>query len=131
LRERLLAQHVPQAKKLEEHRKEVQAMLEREEKRLRIEKWYVLVLWGTITLWLIPFVILLGLLGPRTIPWMDEKTATVISTSLMGIIMFVFMATETLKHFINRGRIEILKEVKGVEMQLLELREALRTRGNA
>jgi uncharacterized ion transporter superfamily protein YfcC len=130
LRERLLAQHVPQAKKLEEYRKEVQAMLEHEQKKLRIEKWYVILLFLTVMSWLIPWVIAVGWLGPRTVPWMDEKTATLISMSLMGILMYVWITTEMVKLFINRSRVEILKEVKAIEMQLLELREALGTRSS-
>jgi hypothetical protein len=37
-------------------------------------------------------------------------------------------AVELLKHFINRSRLELLKEVKQVQLQMLELQESLSKR---
>jgi hypothetical protein len=38
-------------------------------------------------------------------------------------------AVELLKHFINRARVETLKELKRLELEILELRGSLRGRG--
>jgi hypothetical protein len=35
-------------------------------------------------------------------------------------------AVELLKHFINRARVDVLREVKGLELRILELQEQLR-----
>ena len=40
----------------------------------------------------------------------------------------MFGGIELLKHFINRSRVEQLKEIKRVELEILELRELLQTR---
>lgn len=128
LRDRLLAQHVPQAKKLDDYRKEVQAMLDRNEKLLRREKWYASVFWCAVVLGTTAFLVWMG---TSTADWMGAKIAAVVSTGAMLLFMLLAASVELLKHFLNRARVELLKEVKGVEMQLLELRETLRTRSNA
>lgn len=43
-------------------------------------------------------------------------------------VWFLFGGIELLKHFINRSRVEQLKELKRVELEILELRELLQTR---
>ncbi|MGO9254907.1 MAG: hypothetical protein ACLQU1_01185 [Bryobacteraceae bacterium] len=37
---------------------------------------------------------------------------------------------ELLKHFINRARVELLKETKQVQLQVLELHDLLRKQGH-
>jgi len=44
----------------------------------------------------------------------------------MAGMLLLFGAVEIVKHLINRSRVEVLKEVKQVGMQILELRESLR-----
>ncbi len=127
LRERLLAQHVPQADKIEEYRKEVQAMLERNEKMLRREKWFVTVFWFVVVTCLTAFLLWMGFANPIGL---DLKSLSFTLVAASVFVMILYGAIELLKHFINRSRVEILKEVKGVEMQLLELRELLRTRSS-
>jgi hypothetical protein len=127
LRERLLAQHVPPARKLEEYRKEVQTMLDRNEKTLRREKWYASALWFYVVACATAFLVWMG---TSTADWMGAKTAAVVSVGAFLLFVYIAAAVELLKHFINRSRVEMLKEVKGLEMQLLELREALRTRSS-
>ena len=45
LRDRLLKQHIPEPEKLANYRKETQAMLEREEKRLKHVGWFTAAMW--------------------------------------------------------------------------------------
>ena len=127
LRDRLLEQHVPQAEKSKAYRKGIQAMLERNEKLLRREKWFVTGFWFVVVICLTAFLLWMGFANPTG---MDSKNLAFTSMAASVLMMVLYGAIELLKHFINRSRVEILKEVKGVETQLLELREELRTRNS-
>jgi hypothetical protein len=125
LRDRLLAQHEPQANKIEEYRKGIQAMLERNETRLRREKWFVVAFWLVVVAFLTAFLLWIGFANPTG---MGAKNLAFTSMAASVFVMVLYGSIELLKHFVNRSRVEILKEVKGVEIQLLELREELRLR---
>ena len=46
-----------------------------------------------------------------------------------GILACFFMiapAVELMKYFLNRTRVELLKELKGLELQMLEIKEQMR-----
>ena len=43
----------------------------------------------------------------------------------------IYPSVELLKHFINRSRVEILKEMKQVQLQMLELQASLTSRASA
>ncbi|HEY2585242.1 MAG TPA: hypothetical protein VGI81_05715 [Tepidisphaeraceae bacterium] len=45
---------------------------------------------------------------------------------VLACFWFLFGAVELLKHFINRARVDVLREVKGLELRILELQEQLR-----
>jgi VIT1/CCC1 family predicted Fe2+/Mn2+ transporter len=125
LRERLLAQFEPDREKLATHRKEVQAMLETNEQTLRLQQriaksmglgtCFFLMGIGLITLGGLiadkPFLVL-----PAPV-WAFAVCFTLIGASF-----------EILKYFIARSRVEVLKEVKGLELQLLEIKEHLQHR---
>jgi hypothetical protein len=116
LGERLLAQFEPDRAKLAAYRKEVQAMLEQNERTLRRQKWYA----GSI--WI--FVVLMGTCFLTLAGYYSEKPAAL----WLGVTACFFLigaSVELVKYFINRSRVEVLKEVKGLELQLLELKEAL------
>lgn len=119
LRDRLLAQHVAEPDKLLTYRKEIDTMLERNEKVLRREKWYASAVWlMVVTIW-VPFLVYGGYHAdqPRSAFW-----------AASACVWFMFGGIELLKHFINRSRVEQLKEIKRVELEILELRELLQTR---
>jgi hypothetical protein len=120
IRDRLLSQ-LPQPANLEAYREEVASTLERNEKRLRWEKW------GSRVFWF--YVIGIALIGYyRGETWLTTTPhGRVWATS--SIILFVCGAVELLKHFINRSRVELLKEVKQVQLQVLELQASLQKRG--
>ena len=116
IRDRLLSR-LPQPADLADYRKEVSSLLEKNEKSLRREKW------GAVALWLFgvalstAFLFLGGqrLSTPKG-PWFGS----------LACFMLLYPAVELLKHFINRTRVELLKETKQVQLQLLELHELLR-----
>jgi hypothetical protein len=116
LRERLLAQFEPDRAKLATYAKEVQAMLEKNERTLRLQKWYAGTIWIFVVALSTSFLVLGGQRG-------DTPAGT-----WLGILACFFMigaAVELVKYFINRSRVEVLKEVKGIELQLLEIKEIL------
>lgn len=117
LRERLLAQFEPDAGKLASHRKEIQAMLAKQERTLRFQKWYAAANWI--------FVVALGTLF-LTLAGMLEMMPP---GTLLGFLSCFFLiggAVELLKYFMNSHRVELLKELKGLELQVLEIKEQLR-----
>jgi hypothetical protein len=115
LRDRLLAQQTT-SPKLDEYRKEMTAMLERAEKRLRFEKWFV----GSLWIFLV-FTAVMMLLASG--PLINTPKGTWLA--VMACIWLVYGAVELLKHFMNRYRVELLKEIKHLELEVRELREAL------
>jgi hypothetical protein len=118
LRDRLLAQHVPGPEKLARYQKEVAAMLDRNERGLRREKWGMWLLWGFAVAYLVVFLLLSGFWQPT-----PERTWFCV---LAGAGLLVLCgAVEIVKHFINRARIELLKELKRLELEVLHLRESL------
>src|SRR5262245_15939895 len=107
LRERLLAQFEPDPEKLATYRREVQAMLEKNERALRFQKWYAGSIWVFVVLLSTCFLTVSGFYSdrPATI-WLSVASACFLigfSVPLVGV-------------FINSSRVEILKEVKGLEL---------------
>jgi hypothetical protein len=116
LRDRLLAQQAPQASRLAQYRKEVDAMLEQNEKTLRRQKWYAGAIWIYAVLLATAFLLVSGYLGVQP----------GIVMCFLGVVLLIAAAVELLKYFLNRGHVEMLKEVKRLEIRLLELQEQLR-----
>jgi hypothetical protein len=119
IRDRLLSR-LPQPASLADYRKEVALILERNEKGLRRERW------GTGALWL--FIVALStvflFLGGQRLdtpkgPWFAS----------LACFWLLFAAVELLKHFINRSRVDLLKEVKQIQVQVLELQDLLHKGG--
>lgn len=119
LREQLLAQGEPSRDKLTRYQQETQAMFQNLDRRLRWEKW------GTIATWLyaVAFMtICLFIVGYRVEAGKTPPETVVLS---MAFFLVIYGAIELIKHFINRSRVEILKELKGLEAQVLELQQRL------
>ncbi len=94
-------------------------MLEKNERTLLMQKWYASAIWIFVVGLATSFLVLGGQRGDTP------------AGAWLGIIACVFMigaAVEMVKYFINRSRVEVLKEVKGLELQLLEIKEILRPR---
>jgi hypothetical protein len=114
-RERLLAQGQPAADKLVRYQQETEAMIERMETGLRREKWGVGAIWCYAVLLNTAMLLLVGYFGHAPELWM---LAT-------AFVILIYGAVEIVKHFINRSRVEILKELKGLELQVHAIQERM------
>ena len=125
LRERLLAQFEPDPEKLATYRKAVQAMLEKNEQALRLQKRIAKSMGAGACFFLlgIGLITLGGLIAGE--PFLvGPAWAWVLAVCLI----LIGASFEILKYFIERGRVEVLKEVKGLELQLLQMKEQLQQR---
>ena len=115
LSERLLSR-LPQPENLAAYREEVKALFADNEKRLRRNKWTVVRVWAFVIAFSIPSLYMAGLYyGTAAGNWF-----------LGGTFFWVlFGAIEIAKFAQNQGRVELLKELKQVQLQILELRAAL------
>jgi hypothetical protein len=123
MRDRLLSR-LPRPENLVEYRKEVSALLEKNEKTLRRQKWYA----GAVWFWVVGLgtaLLLLVNLHP------EKPKAAWLAASLGSFACFMLIvgATELTKYFIDRARVELLKETKQVQLQVLELHDLLRKGG--
>ena len=117
---RLLALGRPSEDTLASYRKEVTAMIEREQKRLKFETICAVVLWLFLVALIVPWLMVAShypLTPPRV--WFGFAL----------MFMALYGAMEMLKVFINRARVDVLKEVKEAELRVLEAIEAKTARG--
>ena len=119
LRERLLRQHVPEPEKLANYKKETQAMLEREERRLRFYGWYITAIWIMVVIMGMMFALVAGWSGDRPI-----KVYFTIGVTLM--MLLIGGAVQLISVFLARARLEIVKDIKGLELRIVELESLLR-----
>lgn len=115
-RESLLAQQAPDPDRLARYRKEIQMTLEQNERGLRRERRYTIVLWLFLVATCTGFLIVGGA---------RANTPLGVWFGVLACFWFLFGAVELLKHFINRARVDVLKEVKALELRVLELQEQL------
>ncbi len=116
MRDRLLAR-LPQPENRAAYQAEVAAALETNERRFRREKWYVTALW----IYLVGLSTVFLTLGGYRL-----DTTRGVWFGVLACFWLIAASVELLKHFINRSRVEILKEVKQVQLQVLELQASLR-----
>jgi hypothetical protein len=116
IRDELLSQ-LPRPENLADYRNEVAALLEKNRKGLRREKW------GTAAIWF--FVSGLGTVL-LTGAGMKMNTPNAAYLGTFACFFLIWGAAEILKHFINRSRVELLQEIKQVQWQVLELHETIR-----
>ena len=115
MRDQLLSR-LPQPENLADYRKEVSALLEKNEKKLKFEKW------GAGATWF--FVVGLSI----AFFWLSGDTGNAAKTAWrcsFACFWMIFGAVEMLKYFVNRTRVELLKETKQVQLQVLELRSLI------
>ena len=111
LRERLLSR-LPEPVNLEAYREEVAALLAKNEKGLRRERRVVVRLWIFVVAVSVCFLTAGGMyIDTPKGPWFGT----------LACFWFLFGAVETVRYFVNRARVDILKEVKQVQLQVLEL----------
>ena len=91
-------------------------MLEKNERTLQWQKWYAGVIWIFVVVLGTIFLVLGGLRRDTPVgAWLG----------LFACFVLIGAALEMVKYFINRSRVEVLKEIKGLELQLLELKERI------
>lgn len=122
LRDRLLDQWEPPRTSYLAYRKEIETMLEDQEKALRRERRMTTVMW----IYLVALTTILltgsGLLMSHKV----EGTFMAVT----AVFWFLFGTVFLLSHLINKSRFEVIKEVKGIELRLAALEERLGGRGD-
>ncbi|MDR3674537.1 MAG: hypothetical protein P4N24_03540 [Acidobacteriota bacterium] len=120
IRDRLLSR-LPQPANLAAYREEVASMLEKNEKAYRRKQWVT----GAFLLFAVGFVTV-----PLSLNWLRLDTPKGISYAFLAFLLYLYAMAEVLKLFINRNRVEILREVKQVQLQVLELQASLQKSGD-
>lgn len=116
LRAQLLAQGEPTRDKLTLYKQETQTMLQDLDRSLRRQKWFIGAMWIYAVIFMTAALLLLGYL---------EKTTPDILILSMGFLLTINGAIYIITHCVNVNRVELLKELKGLEAQVLELKERL------
>ena len=115
LREALLAQAAPRADRLEAYRKEVRAMIEKKERHLARERRITSWMWVYLVLLCTTFLVLAGFREGEDRLWLGIQPCFWL---LFGVVF-------VLRYFLNRNRVELLKEVKGLEVRVAELADRI------
>ena len=120
LRERLLAQ-LPKPENFAAYRDETAALLEKHTKALHWEKWSFQIL-GFCA----PIVWMMSLSdwGQKLDPHASSTLHTIV------IMMFLAAASTGLRYYLNQSKVDLLREVKQVQLQVLELQASLQKKGN-
>jgi amino acid permease len=122
LRDRLLEQWRPERSSYLAYRKEIETMLEKQEKKLRFARRFTTVLWIYIVVLTTIMLTGSGLLMIHKIEgtWM----------AVTAVFWFLFGAVFLFGHQINQRSFEVIKEIKGLELRLVALEERLARRGD-
>ena len=115
LRERLLAGVTPPGARLEAYRSEVRAMITQKERRLARQRYVSSVMWLFLVALCTVFLFLAGShTGEERLWW-----------GIQACFWFLFGSVFLLRYFLDRNRLEFLKEIKGVELRIAEMAEKL------
>ena len=120
LQDRLLSK-LPDPGNVAGYRQEVSRLLEKNDRAFLREKW------GSRAMWI--FCVLLG----TGYLWFGGAKLDTPKAAWFGCLACFWLligAVELLKHFINRSRVELLKELKQVQLQVLELHAEMQRRSN-
>jgi hypothetical protein len=116
LRDRLLAQVEPDPDRLARYREEVRIMLESKERGLRLQQWVSVANWLFVVLLMTAFMIVGGMSG---------KVPNWFMPYVLGLTLLIGAAVQLLAYYLNRSHVELLKEIKGLELQVREMRDQL------
>ena len=119
LRDRLLAQVEPDPDRLARYREEVRAMLESKERGLRWQQWMAIANWLFVVLLVTAFMVVGGMSG---------KVPNWFLPYILGLTLLIGAAVQLLSAHLNRSHVELQKEIKGLELQVRELKDQLVTR---
>jgi len=123
MRDRLISR-LPQPEDLSGYRQNVTVLLEKNEGTLRRQKWYASAIW----IWMVGLGVAL-MVGANMHPEKPNAAWLAASMGTFACFMLIGGAVELLKYFVNRSRVELLKEIKQVQLQVLELHDLLRKPG--
>jgi hypothetical protein len=116
LRERLLSQEANASERREKCRKEVDKMLDKQSRALKIEKRIIGPMWFYIVILCTAFLLIGGFSpDPAKKSWFG----------ILACFWQIFGAVFLLRYFINRNRLEILKELKEIQLRMEEFKEQL------
>ena len=115
MRERLLAR-LPQPENLAAYREETASLLAKHEKALFWEK-------------MLPTVVTFSAIVMAIFWWQKISTTPTHFIWFWAGLLFFVGAVEDLRYRIYRSKVDMLKEVKQVQLQILELQASLQKRG--
>ncbi len=116
LRERLLAR-LPKPENYAAYQEEVAAGIAKNEKRLRRTQWMAKGLWIYVV------VLIMLLIGYRGEKWLATPRGH--AAEFAGLFLVIYGAMVMVEYFIRKSQIEIMKEIKQVQLQVLELQTKL------
>jgi hypothetical protein len=116
LRDRLLVQVQPDPDRLARYREEVRIMLEQKERGLRWQQWTSVGNWLFVVLLMTAFMVVGGMSG---------KVPNWFMPYILGLTLLIGAAVQLLSYHLNRSHVELLKEIKGLELQVRELKDQL------
>jgi hypothetical protein len=116
----LLLSRLPQSANLAAYQKEVTSLLAENEKKLRRNKWTVVRVWIFVVVVSAPFLWMAG-----------THFNTAEGNWFLGLVGFwvLFGAIEIAKYEHKQSRVELLKELKLVQLQILQLHALFSTGG--
>jgi hypothetical protein len=118
MRERLLAR-LPQPENLAAYREETASLLAKHEKALFWEKMPSTVLYVSAAAIVMAYIF-----------WWQKINTTPIHFIWLWAVLFFVGAVQDLRYRIYRSKVDTLKEVKQVQLQILELQASLQKRGS-
>jgi hypothetical protein len=120
IRERLLSR-LPQPENFAAYREEVASTLAKQQKELSTHQWTSRLMGG---IWMVLWFV-------ATSPW-GQSRGLLRNGRLAfsaGALFFAYMI-DVLRVYMRKNQVELLKEVKQVQLQMLELQESLRKDGD-
>jgi hypothetical protein len=118
MRERLLAR-LPQPENLAAYREETASLLAKHEKALFWEKMPSTVLYLSASAIVMAYIL-----------WWQKIATTPTHFIWLWAVLFFVGAVQDLRYRIYRSKVDTLKEVKQVQLQILELQASLQKRGS-
>src|SRR5271157_89256 len=120
VRERLLGR-LPQPENLAAYREETASLLAKHERALFWEKWTAKVIYFCAVGVIMTSIFIWG-------PWGGGHANIV--PYVTGFLLFFGAGYAALRYYIYRSKVDILKEVKQIQLQLLELQATLNKSGD-
>jgi hypothetical protein len=112
VRDRLLS-HLPAAADLAAYRKEVAATLEKNQKRIRLERILATLFWIFCAVTAAIYI------------WFGNNGSQFPRAPFLACIFLLLGGVEILKHHIHSAQVELQKEVKQLQVQVLELQSSI------